>query len=122
MSEADDMGEQRTLGSVAYDTKGKVTRRERFLRPPEPHSGSSCEGTHSSTDIFHSDVRPRVRRYVAVIADPPTEVRSEAYRPASLIPPSTTFAITRYPASVGCTPSAANSTGNPSLESFITEW
>ena len=25
------MGEQRTLGSVAYDTKGKVTRRERFL-------------------------------------------------------------------------------------------
>jgi len=31
LSEADDMGEQRTLGSVAYDTKGKVTRRERFL-------------------------------------------------------------------------------------------
>ena len=26
------MGEQRTLASVAYDTKGKVTRRERFLR------------------------------------------------------------------------------------------
>ena len=25
------MGEQRTLGSVAYDTKGTVTRRERFL-------------------------------------------------------------------------------------------
>jgi IS5 family transposase len=25
------MGEQRTLGSVAYDSKGKVTRRERFL-------------------------------------------------------------------------------------------
>ena len=25
------MSEQRTLGSVAYDTKGKVTRRERFL-------------------------------------------------------------------------------------------
>ena len=26
------MSEQRTLGSMAYDTKGKVTRRERFLR------------------------------------------------------------------------------------------
>ena len=26
------MSEQRTLGSVMYDTKGKVTRRERFLR------------------------------------------------------------------------------------------
>lgn len=26
------MSEQRTLASVAYDTKGKVTRRERFLR------------------------------------------------------------------------------------------
>lgn len=25
------MGDQRTLGSMAYDTKGKVTRRERFL-------------------------------------------------------------------------------------------
>jgi len=26
------MSEQRTLASVAYDMKGKVTRRERFLR------------------------------------------------------------------------------------------
>ena len=30
--DGDDMSEQRTLGSVANDTKGKVTRRERFLR------------------------------------------------------------------------------------------
>ena len=45
------MSEQRTVASVAYDTKGKVTRRERLLRemdavipwPLEVHKRPNCE-------------------------------------------------------------------------------
>ena len=36
------MSEQRTLASVVYDTKRKVTRRERFLREMDAVIPSSC--------------------------------------------------------------------------------